>query len=197
MNFLDRFDREEARDILLGFFVLFVALSVWWYVLNRNAPLWLVGVLGASISLTAFLGHEMMHRYVARRLGGISRFKLWPVGALIALISAPLGFVFAAPGAVYFSGIFDNERIGKVGYAGPLWNLLVGTVLYSIYLLLGKGLIAYIIGSVGALNLWFCLFNMIPVWMFDGAKIWRWNKEIYIITVAVAILLNVATGFVL
>ena len=45
-------------------------------------------------------------------------------------------------------------------------------------------------------NTWLALFNMIPFYVFDGAKIWRWNKQIYFGIVAIGILFMYLRKFI-
>ena len=44
------------------------------------------------------------------------------------LIFSFLGFVIAAPGAVYIEGVFGQGRVGKTALAGPMTNLVLGTI---------------------------------------------------------------------
>jgi Zn-dependent protease len=36
------------------------------------------------------------------------------------------------------------------------------------------------------INIWLALFNLIPFGPLDGAKILKWNKGIWLITIAIA-----------
>ncbi|MCL4328566.1 MAG: metalloprotease [Candidatus Thermoplasmatota archaeon] len=197
MNFIEPFSRDEVKDIAVAFAVLAAALTILFYGLITRSGLSLEYALSLAVvvALTAFLGHELMHRHLARYFGGYSRFKLWPTGALLALVTSFFGLIFAAPGAVYFSGVFENDRVGKVALAGPVWNISVGTTLFIISVYFVGGLPGYFLYYVGALNLWFGLFNMIPIWMLDGLKVWKWNKEVYLVVMAFAVVMNVIDQF--
>ena len=39
------------------------------------------------------------------------------------------------------------------------------------------------------INVWLALFNMIPVWNFDGSKILKWNKYVYGIFIIICLVL--------
>lgn len=196
MNFIDPLDREELRDIAIGFMILTFALTILFYggVFVNGIALIYALPLAAVITMTAFLGHELMHRHFAREFGGFSRFKLWPMGALLALITSLFGFLFAAPGAVYFTGVYEEEKVGKIALAGPAWNIAVGVFFYGIFMFSGNSPIAIFAGAVGRLNLWFGLFNLIPVWVLDGAKVWKWSHETFVVVFAIAILANFLVG---
>ena len=46
------------------------------------------------------------------------------------------------------------------------------------------------------INSWLALFNMIPVWNFDGAKVLKWDKKVYGIIVAVSLLFLFMQNFI-
>jgi Zn-dependent protease len=98
---------------------------------------------------------------------------------VFAVFSAFLGFVFAAPGAVYISGPVGRRENGIISAAGPLANIVIALA----FRLLPLG----VISAYGAsINGWLAFFNLIPVMGFDGSKVWRWNKGIYALLIAIA-----------
>ncbi|MDL5502405.1 MAG: hypothetical protein QSU88_04230, partial [Candidatus Methanoperedens sp.] len=71
--------------------------------------------------------------------------------------------------------------------AGPLSNLILGM---AFFLLLSERGILYEIGRYGVIvNITLALFNMIPFGIFDGRKVWDWNKPVYILVVIATLLL--------
>jgi Zn-dependent protease len=141
------------------------------------------------------MGHELSHRFVARRLGFYSAYKMWPQGLLMALLLAVAtggGFVFAAPGAVIFSGywIFRNPTlrdIGLIGIAGTAFN--ISLMFASLYLYFATSL--PIFSFIGSINAWLAIFNLIPFGPLDGTKVMRWNWRIWLAALALA-----AAGFI-
>lgn len=190
------------KDILVSVAVLTAAFSIVLY-LHGGLSLFrlnLAFTIGTSLLLvtTAFLLHELAHRYVARSYGGVAFFKMWPFGILLAIMTSFLGLIFAAPGAVNIGGIYRNDQIGKTALAGPFTNIILGTGFYvSSFLLVPWPLAEIMVGYVGIINLWFGLFNLIPIPPLDGSKILRWDFRMYIVVVAVALALNVFDGFLL
>jgi len=96
------------------------------------------------------------------------------------LITSTLGFIFAAPGATYISGSNVSERQnGIISLAGPATNVVIA----FIFLLVGA-VGTGIIGDIGLIgfpvNLFLATFNMLPVMPLDGAKVFRWNKLIWV-----------------
>jgi Zn-dependent protease len=143
----------------------------------------------ASLTVgTGFLLHELGHKLVAQRYGCFAEFRSFDqmliLGIIMALVSP---FLFAAPGAVMIHGKVSKSRNGKISAAGPMVNLVL-SVLFLLLVFSGIGGIVRMIAAYGfMINTWLALFNMIPLWMFDGAKIWRWNKAVYFSIVAVCV----------
>jgi Zn-dependent protease len=192
---------NESNDIIIAVIVLTIAFT-----LMINGGLRAVSaktfetnvLIGFSVTITAFLLHEMAHRTVARRLGAVAFFKLWPVGILMALITSIFGFIFAAPGAVQFAGLYDRESEGKIGLAGPATNIFIGIIAFLAFTFVPLGLVASkILLWVAWLNLWFALFNLIPFPPLDGSKVFYWNSKLFAAVFIIAIILNFADGFLL
>lgn len=192
---------EEVKDIIVSVGTLTIAFSIWFF---RSARIE-INVLTISLVIatsilsvtTAFLLHELAHRYTARRYGGYAFFKMWPLGVLLAIITSFLGFIFAAPGAVNIGGIYRNDHIGKTALAGPLTNLALGIPLYFTSLLFSPGsIMEFILGFAGSTNLFLALFNLIPIPPLDGSKIWKWDFHIFVLIFAVTLLLNVIDHFI-
>ncbi len=191
---------EEVRDILVAVIILtaaFLLLDVTNYgkqALISNLPLFITAAL-ISV-LTAFLMHELSHRYVARKHGQYAYFKLWPMGALLALVTSFLGIIFAAPGAVYYHGYgADRELNGKISLAGPGMNLVLGTALTAAGVISGNSIATVILLQAGRLNFWFAFFNLIPFWQLDGAKVYAWNKELFLVVIAFALVGTVLLSY--
>ena len=46
----------------------------------------------------------------------------------------------------------------------------------------------------GALiNAWLATFNLIPVWNLDGKKVLNWSKQVYFLTMGIAIMILIIT----
>jgi Zn-dependent protease len=124
----------------------------------------------------------MGHKIIAQRYGCWAEFRVWPQGLLLAVISAFVGFLFAAPGAVYVRGHLSKEQNGKVSAAGPLTNIAVASFLLPVIFLVPgiTGEIRTLIIMVCILNVFIGGFNMIPFPPLDGSKIIKWNPVIWI-----------------
>ena len=138
---------------------------------------------------TAFVCHEIAHKYMGQKYGYWSEFRMYPMGLLLALLlGIATGFVFAAPGAVRIFGNPNLEQSGKISVAGPLTNLIIA-IISTIIALYTTGHIAYIAFFIAWINAFLAFFNLIPLGPLDGTKIFRWNKPIWITMIIVSLTL--------
>jgi Zn-dependent protease len=181
------FSGSEVKDLVIATMVLAVAFTI---VLGRDllfadpmATFLLYFPVSLIATATAFTAHEVAHKFMAQRHGLPAEFMLNPIGILVALATAVLiGFLFALPGAVVFSGAgADRKTVGKVGAAGPATNIVLSLVFIPLIFLWPMFYIVVFI------NVFLAGFNMIPWGAFDGLKVWRWNPGIYIGMMAVIV----------
>jgi Zn-dependent protease len=172
------FSEREVKDLLVASGVLLIAFYILW----RNT----YSIIDVSVAVfTGFLTHELAHKFLAQHLRYHAEFIASKFGLVIAIVSSFLGFVFAAPGAVQVGAKFDLygrgqihlREYGLISLVGPLSNIVLAIVLFS--------LLPY--SRIFALGIWVNLFlagfNMIPFMPFDGAKVWNWNKLVWLATV--------------
>lgn len=148
-------------------------------------------VISLSTVGVSFIVHEMSHKIVAQRYGSWAEFRMSPfMLVLMLLLVYNFGILFAAPGAVMiYGGNVGKRECGRISLAGPLSNLLLGL---AFFLLLSETGILYEIGRYGVIiNIALALFNLLPFSVFDGRKVWGWNKLVYLGMVIAALLLLV------
>ena len=139
--------------------------------------------ISAIIVATAFLLHELAHKFVAQHYRLYAEFRAQGNMLVFAIIMSFFGVIFAAPGAVMIRGAASKRQYGIISLAGPLTNLIIALVFLSLAQLnIGTGVLSNIIIYGFIINLWIAIFNMIPVWNFDGAKVIRWSKGAYFAT---------------
>ncbi|MCJ2520681.1 MAG: M50 family metallopeptidase [Candidatus Thermoplasmatota archaeon] len=206
-----QFSRTELRHILLAMVVLTIAFTLAFSRVLSSGELSLAdrlisNLLLASIAVpTGFLLHELGHKVVAQRYGCLAEFRSYPRGLFLALITALLGFLFAAPGAVVISGYVDKRQNGRISIAGPLVNLGIGAGFFALWFILrGTGVDPVIVGSMSLLrltwgvafiNLLLGAFNMMPFPPLDGSKVLRWDLRAYGLLLAAIIGLLVSLYF--
>lgn len=156
-----------------------------------SSPEILIG--SSSVFVSVFLLHEIAHKLVAQRYGLWAEFRLTMFGALITLISifSPF-FKIISPGAVMIAGFADKDTVGKTAVAGPATNLVLSIVSFAFYLFLPRPFATVALLSA-AFNAWIALFNLIPLGILDGWKVFNWNKIVWIMVFAASVALTILT----
>jgi len=159
------------------------------------SPLSSPGVLIGSplVFVSVFLLHEIAHKLMAQHYGLWAEFRLTTFGALITLISifSPL-FKIISPGAVMIAGSADKETVGKTAVAGPATNLALSIVSFALYTLLPKPFSTVALLSA-AFNAWIALFNLIPLGILDGWKVFSWDKIVWVTVFITSVALTILT----
>lgn len=191
---LTRMSGQELQALAIALVVLAVSFSVKYLFTGFN-PIQFLEILSLTIIVigTGFMGHELAHKFTAERYGCWAEFKLWTYGALMALLFAFVSagqFVFAAPGAVYIasrSGYFgeglDKKTNGIISVMGPVINIAAASAFLAAYAAARLASISIVIGGFNflqqgvQLNLWLGAFNMLPIFILDGQKVFAWDKK--------------------
>jgi len=178
-----KFSNQELCDIALATLVLAFAF--------RSYGGMLVALLTVGVS---FLTHELFgHKWMAQRMGAQAEFRAWPLGLLLAVLGSFVGFVFAAPGAVYFSPIvkgrfaftvhrLSTKEVGMIGLAGPVINIVLGGL--SLAALFYTGIDLF--GAAAYINFFLAFFNLLPIAPLDGEKVFSWDWKIWLVAIAVS-----------
>lgn len=183
-----RFSPTEIRHIAIGV-ILVSGVGLSFFTL-RAFPSWLAVVAAVFFFTAGFLVHELTHKAMAQRYGMWAEFRLDMFGAVLTLLSAVSPLKIIAPGAVVIAGNTTPDRVGKTAAAGPTTNILIAS------LLLGLAEVLQPIGFMEALlagsaiNAFMALFNLIPFGVFDGLKVFRWNKLVWLVLLALAVLIT-------
>ena len=147
-------------------------------------------IAGFVAAATGFVLHEMGHKYIAIRRGYIAHFRLWIWGLVLTISIVTLsggGLVFGAPGAVYIApaaaqlygydssrGTVDPEEDNMIiSAAGPGVNLAFAIGFLVTLFLVPPGFLSTVADYGLLLNVGLGSFNMLPVSLLDGAKIFR------------------------
>ena len=182
--------KKEIIDILKAWIVISAAFAIILSSRELFTKLFFNNFLISALTVgVGFLLHELSHKIVAQKYGAIAEFRSFDPMLILALaMSFLIGLIIAAPGAVMISGGNINiKRYGKISVAGPLTNLVLAIIFLFVKILSSSNLLNTI-GEYGFfINTWLALFNMIPIWEFDGRKIFSWNKGIWVLVVAVAL----------
>lgn len=177
-----RMNNRELTDLLVSW----ISLSAAFAFIFSDGGFGITGFLPAlaiaSIAVgTGFLFHELSHKYVAIHFGAKAEFRAWNLGLAFAVIVAvAFRFIFAAPGAVYIYGKHLSVREnGIISLAGPAANIVIGILAFAFALWSANPQITLVASVVGSINLYLAMFNMLPLFILDGAKVFAWNKLVW------------------
>lgn len=198
------FTSKELFDLGVAWIALSIAFAIF---LGRPGGLAGDPLFALQLSLVSaltvgvgFILHELAHKVAAVRFGQVAHFQA-SYGMLgVAILSAIVGFIFAAPGAVAHRGRITKEEHGKIALAGPATNLALVVAFLPLYLLLGPIPFLWQVGAFGVLvNAFLAAFNMIPYGPLDGKTVYEWHTGVFTImflgSVLLTIVLFLAIGF--
>lgn len=199
---LERITRREEADLFVSWIAISFAFAIIFLRdIGQVAPVTALIYLGISLLTVGvgFILHEMAHKFVAIKYGYWAEFRKDNIMLVVAVaLAALVGVVFAAPGAtVIYSNSADGrglsrEENGKISASGPIVNLILCIPFAAILLLGGHGTstasnIVTMIGMVGLqVNAMIAAFNMLPVSVLDGKKVWSWNKPVFFVLIIAA-----------
>lgn len=187
-----RFSKTEVFHLTIAtVLVTIVGMSIFDFALQLD----FTAIQVLVIFVSAFIVHELGHKFLAQFYKAWAEFRILFFGAVMTAISALpfFPFKFIAPGVVLHSGNLSQSRSGKVSWIGPLTNLAMGTGFLVSYMGLAAVDSATSILLVGVrFNGFIAFFNMIPFMGLDGQKIFGWNKLVWVLTFAAAIGLFIA-----
>jgi len=186
---------SELMDILFGFALIVLVFGFFQY-FYRDDNKWWGFLLSAVLVGTAFLPHELAHKIVAMMRGQFARYILWVKGMMFTLLTLVIGIGLIVPGFVAIVPMkkqMDKRDTGLVSLAGPATNAVIGLIsiifgfltYFGVIPLSGLAADPNIFLLIAQFNALIALFNCLPVWQLDGAKILKWNKYIYFALVLV------------
>lgn len=188
--------KETSHLALATLLVVSVGFSIFGFQ-DRFIRDYLALASAVSFFACSFLMHEIAHKISAQRRGLWAEFRLTVMGAILTLISAisPL-FKVISPGAVVVSGYTGAECIGKISITGPLTNIVLSsTLLVSAFLAWQSSALAYVIAVGAAFNAWIALFNLIPLGILDGYKVFQWNKLVWMSAFCAGLVLTIVSTY--
>lgn len=169
---------EEALHIIASVLTISYAFGIVWtqnVVPDPATFLMIMFTVGLG-----FILHELAHKYVAQHYKAWAEYRAWTLGLALAVVLAlTVGFVFAAPGAVFIYGPHLNKKQnGKIALAGATTNVALALVFLGLANAV-PGLREF--GLLGAnVNLFLGMFNTVPFFPLDGQKVYDWDKRVWL-----------------
>jgi Zn-dependent protease len=204
---LERITRREEADLFVAWMAIAISFTIIKIApygitgpVSRVDPMVMLLYLGISLITVGvgFILHEMAHKFTAIRYGYWAEFRKDNTMLLIAVVmSALIGFVFAAPGAtVIYSPdgrIMGRKENGIISAAGPAVNLLL-CALFAVLVFISGGItglqtgnLLAIVGLAGIqINAMLAAFNLIPISILDGRKVFAWNIPVFLVMAVAA-----------
>ncbi len=176
-----RTSRTELLHLAIGVGVLLILEAPGVLRFGLSVLLQVVGVIALAFAL-----HEVAHKLTAQHYGLWSEFRISPFGTMLSLLTLFSPVRIIAPGAVViFGSPRPSATWGKIALAGPVANILqliIFALLSPYYSLLRYAAI---------LNAELAAFNLLPLSVLDGRKVFAWSKTVWLTVFATAVLLSV------
>jgi len=157
----------------------------------------LVASASAAVLTASFFVHEMAHKITAQKRGLWAEFRLTLWGSLLTAVFMilPVFFKIISPGAVMISGPASNNDIGKISIAGPITNIIFASVFLAAAFVPTPIYWVFVAGAF--INGYIAVFNLIPIGILDGYKIFNWNKTVWAVTFALSVVLTAASYIII
>lgn len=135
-----------------------------------------VFLFSCLLAAPALIMHELAHKFVAIAFGLQAVFHaayLWlGIGILLKLMN--VGFIFFVPGYVQISSGAASLQHSLIAFAGPFLNLTLFGIAWAVlrrkrHFTKKQYLFWYVTKQ---LNLFLFVFNMLPLPLFDGWKVY-------------------------
>jgi Zn-dependent protease len=167
-------DAWKNKGALAALGVLLLKFKTVIFLLLTKAKLVLFGLtkLKTILSMLVFFGVYWTRYGWKFAAGFVVSLYLHEMGHVVA--ARRFGIKASAPVFIPFVGAFillkeavDDVRVNaRIGLAGPVWGLGAALAFYAAFQLTGSPML----GALAAFGAWMNVFNLIPVWVLDGAR---------------------------
>lgn len=177
----------ESWNFLLAW--LGFSFTVWIVGLRHGAPVITSIPLVLGVVSFSMLLHELAHKLIARFFGLKTVFKANELGLVIsAPFSLLVGAFFPTYGSTFikqtdWSYNKDPGKMGLIYAAGPVISLVLAFSFFGLTHLLDGEWMESLATTGFWINFSLGFFNLFPIPMLDGSKIFHGNKPIWVILV--------------
>ncbi len=179
------FSPKELKHLAVAvLLVIGVGVSYIFFTGSLGGDLALIASVSAAIFTTSFVVHEIAHKVTAQRQGLWAEFRLTLWGSVLTAVFMilPVAFKIISPGAVMISGPASVDEIGKISIVGPTTNIILSTALVTAAFAPTPISWIFVLGAL--FNGYIAVFNLIPIGILDGFKIFNWNKMVWALAFA-------------
>ncbi len=203
---MNKFSKQEKIDLSISIIVLTLIISFMYSRPNITVDKLLLFIPIAFVTVgLGFILHELGHKFVAQKYGFYAEFRRSDKGLMLGIVTALMGFLFFAPGAVMIgspTGIISEEENGKISIAGPIVNIILALIFLGIQISIqplvtlsniDMMVYLYFLSQIGFnINSFLALFNLLPIPPLDGSKVISWNLPIWLISIVISGLLTLS-----
>jgi Zn-dependent protease len=190
------FSQKEIKHILVAaLLVVGIGFSIALYGFRWDFA---VMAIFAGLMTASFLVHEIAHKVIAQRKGLWAEFRLTTWGSVLTFVSVFLPFKIIAPGAMMIGGsVPSGEDIVRISIAGPITNIIFSSVLFGLAFALSQSMFAGMLFFAAYINAFMAVFHLIPIGIFDGYKIFSFNKKLWAFAFVPSLILTAFAFFVI
>lgn len=185
---------SEAVHLTIG---TLVVIGVGYSLLRFDMSNMMFILLFSLAFALSFLAHELAHKFVGLQKGFYARFRLNTIGLIVTTVSIFLPIKFIAPGAVVIKGVSHPRELCIVALVGPATNILISLLLFLWLLVVNfhSSIMYYGFITLGLLNAYIALFNLIPLGPLDGLKIFSYSKIYWLIPFIASVVLFIIFNY--
>jgi Zn-dependent protease len=196
------FSHKELRHIIVSAILVIgigVSIGIYGNYFGGFSFFWTIDLMAifAVIMTASFLVHEIAHKIVAQKKGLWAEFRLTTWGALLTFVSIFLPFRLISPGAMMIGGQPNDKDIVKISIAGPITNIIFSTALIGAAFALWPSAYSLMLFFAAYIDAFMAVFNLIPIGILDGYKIFSFNKKLWALAFIPSAILTVFTFFFL
>jgi parallel beta-helix repeat protein len=179
---------NEIIAIIIATFLLSFVLSWTW---SPNFEIfWETFIVFLIIVAIIFFIRETLRSYLCCKLKFHSEYYVWPLGAVMMIVSTAIGNTFSLSANHHYNGE-DIKKCGKVSFIVSIILYIIVFIAFLINLFYNSAILQMII-IVTILNLFIDLFPLNPM---DGYEIRHWNIYLWAIIYIVVLISYVTVYF--